>query len=393
MKARLVVTFFAACLALAPLPGASRAGCPPVALRLKVENGVGYRQFYGNYNYAVGLNIQTDAQQARDERIANLVVQKLQALQQQTPQTLPQSMPDRWSLVRANCVKCHTETNEKAIAALYLGDLDALSCEEKLAMVRMVTDGKMPPNKPLAPDVVGNLLGQIAGATTAPGYSPQAVAEPQRMDFQVQAEPDVAPEPPKPILPKWKFAEGEKVTLSDGLVSGKVIERHRTQHLETGRVFNVYTVEYDNGHISAEIEERFRKYSEPEALQAPAEDVPPPPTPEPVMYKTEAAEGMAAPESTREVPTTTGIGGPELSNFAVLDVTDNGATFSWEAIPDAFVRVEIMGFVHGPYDNWDAKPPHVLTGLKSGEKYIYIVQAKDSEGRVGQAAQGSFTTK
>lgn len=197
-----ILCLVASSVALSHLPRGARAGCNPVVIRKQAI--VSYQQFYTPfaYTYAVGQQLQVESQ---EERIANLVVQKLQAQQQQVPQTMRQSPPDRWSLVRQNCVKCHTETNEKAIAALYMGDLDALDWESRLAMIRMVLDGKMPKNKPLDPAVIGNLLGQIANAETAPGYTPQV--QPGRLQLEYPAEQ--APPPPEPQATNQPVPNGE----------------------------------------------------------------------------------------------------------------------------------------------------------------------------------------
>ena len=149
--------------------GAAPAGCRVVALSHHKQAAIVYQPAYAQpYLYQVGAEFRTAAS---EDRIANLVVQKLQAQQltaqpQQAPQTLPLTAEvDRWALVKANCAGCHT-TNEKAVAHIDMTDLAALTCEQKLAMAAAVLDGKMPPKKQLEPSVLGNLLGEIVGAQT-----------------------------------------------------------------------------------------------------------------------------------------------------------------------------------------------------------------------------------
>ena len=149
--------------------GAAPAGCRVVALAHHKQAAIVYQPNYAQpYLYQVGGDLRAAAS---EERIANLVFQKLQAQQlsapaQQIPQTLPLTVEvDRWALVKATCVDCHT-TKEAAVAYVDMNDLAALSCEQKIAMVRAVLDGKMPPKKQLDPTVLGNLLGEIVGAET-----------------------------------------------------------------------------------------------------------------------------------------------------------------------------------------------------------------------------------
>ena len=138
------------------------AGCHAVAI--KKQAIVAYTPIVAPYYYAVGQNLQAAAS---EERIANLVIQKLQAQQQTAPQSLPLTAEvDRWSLVKANCAGCHT-TNQTAMEAVDMTDLDALTCEQKLACIAAVLDGVMPKGKKLDPQSLGNLLGEFSGASTA----------------------------------------------------------------------------------------------------------------------------------------------------------------------------------------------------------------------------------
>lgn len=139
------------------------AGCRHIAVVQK-QAAVAYAPVQQPYYWAVGQSLQDDA---RAERIANLVIQKLQAQQQTAPETLPLTAEvDRWALVKANCQSCHT-TNQKAMEAVDMTDLEALSCEQKLACIAAVLDGKMPKGKKLDPQTLGNLLGEFSGAETA----------------------------------------------------------------------------------------------------------------------------------------------------------------------------------------------------------------------------------
>lgn len=149
--------------------GAAPAGCRVVALSHHKQAAIVYQPSYAQpYLYQVGGDLRTAAS---EERIASLVFQKLQAQQLQasatpTPQTLPLTAEvDRWALVKATCVDCHT-TKEAAKNHVDMSDLASLTCEQKLGMVRAVLDGKMPPKKQLDPSVLGNLLGEIVGAET-----------------------------------------------------------------------------------------------------------------------------------------------------------------------------------------------------------------------------------
>ena len=137
------------------------AGCHAVAI--KKQAVVAYTPVVAPYYWSVGANLQA---QASEERIANLVIQKLQAQQQTAPERLPLTAEaDRWALVKANCQGCHI-TDKEAIAAVDMSILDDLNCSTKLKMAAAVLDSKMPPKKQLDPTIIGNLLGEIVGAET-----------------------------------------------------------------------------------------------------------------------------------------------------------------------------------------------------------------------------------
>lgn len=157
-------------VAIALLPGDSPAGCHAVAIRKQAV--VAYAPVQQPYYWAVAQNLQDDA---RAERIANLVIQKLQAQQQTAPERLPLTAEvDSHSIIKSRCIGCHG-TKAEAIAVLpaekFLehltgGNIEDYQAREK--MVRRMLDGTMPPSGPLPGDVLGNALGQIVGAETAP---------------------------------------------------------------------------------------------------------------------------------------------------------------------------------------------------------------------------------
>lgn len=168
--------FLAIGAAIFPLPRGSHAGCRHVQF-IHQQAAVVYQPVTQPYYWAVGSGLQEDAQA---QRIAAKVLQLLQAApqaQQQTapcptcqtpaPQTLPLSVAEPMSLMAQNCAGCH-RTNEKANEAFNMDDLSALTCEQKLAAIAAVVDGRMPKAKQLDPATLGNLIGQLSGAETAP---------------------------------------------------------------------------------------------------------------------------------------------------------------------------------------------------------------------------------
>lgn len=170
---RAIPVLLAACLVLLPLPGAGKAGCRAVRVHHHAHQqaAVVFQPVYQQpYWYQVGQSYQ----------IAAIVQETLKAQQQlQAPQQAapcptcpaPQTeqltvQPDRWALVKANCAGCHS-TNEKAMAHVDMTDLSLLTCEQKLACIAAVLDGKMPLKKNIDPQVRANLLGELSGAETA----------------------------------------------------------------------------------------------------------------------------------------------------------------------------------------------------------------------------------
>lgn len=161
-----VILLFVAGAALTLLPGDAPAGCKNVIIQKQAV--IAYQPVYQAATYQVGAELRTHSS---DERIAELVFQKIQA-QQLKFAAQPESMPltvapeaDRWALTKKHCQACHL-TNENAKAALDMSDFAAISCDQKLDAIAACLDGAMPKGKPLPPDVLGNLLGEWAGANT-----------------------------------------------------------------------------------------------------------------------------------------------------------------------------------------------------------------------------------
>ncbi len=163
------MTRFILCLAFMAMacnPSSTPAGCRHVQVVQQLQAAVQYQPVYAQpYLYSVGANLQT---QASEERIAALVIQKLQAAQQQTapaPQTLPLTAEvDRWQLVRNKCQGCHS-TSEAAKTAFDLsGDLETLTCEQRLNAIRQLVDGSMPKGKPVTAEELGDLIGTFSGS-------------------------------------------------------------------------------------------------------------------------------------------------------------------------------------------------------------------------------------
>jgi hypothetical protein len=163
--------------ALFLLPGdCADAGCRHVQVVQQLQAAVQYQPVYAQpYLYSVGANLQT---QASEERIAALVIQKLNAQQLTTsannsqtshnlpaPQTLPLTAEvDRWQLVRNRCAGCH-ETNAKAKEAIsFSGELESLTCEQRLNAIRQLVDGSMPKGKPVTAEELGDLIGTFSGS-------------------------------------------------------------------------------------------------------------------------------------------------------------------------------------------------------------------------------------
>lgn len=175
-RIRSLLLLSVASFALLPLTGSGRAGCRSVVAHHQQQLVVGYTPAYPAQSYYVGGQLQLQASEDRiAQKAAALVVQQLtaQALkaEQSPPVPQPETLPltaevDRWALVKASCVGCHA-TNEKAREAMDMTDLSALTCEQKLACIAAVLDGRMPKSKKLDPQTLGNLLGEFAGAETA----------------------------------------------------------------------------------------------------------------------------------------------------------------------------------------------------------------------------------
>lgn len=108
--------------------------------------------------YQVGESVQEDA---LAERIAARVLAKLEA------QTAAQATAAT-TLVQQHCSKCHSGGPEAAKGGIDLtGDLD---CETRLHAIRMLLANdparRMPKGKELDPQVLGDLIGELAGVET-----------------------------------------------------------------------------------------------------------------------------------------------------------------------------------------------------------------------------------
>lgn len=152
------------CVVALPLQGSSDAGCRHVQV-VQQQAVVAYQPVAQPYYWSVAQNLQDDA---KAERIANLVIQKLQAQQQAAPERLPLTAEvDRWELVKANCASCHAGTNVKATESVDMTDLAALTCEQKLVCIASMLDGRMPKGKQIDSQTFANILGEFSGAETA----------------------------------------------------------------------------------------------------------------------------------------------------------------------------------------------------------------------------------
>ena len=198
------MTRFILCLAFMAMacnPSSTPADCRHVQVVQQLQAAVQYQPVYTPYLYAVGSNLQT---QASEERIANLVIQKLQAQQLKAPRKYgepltkqqcldlaseyegtaaafpddeppavpaPQTLPltaevDRWANTKQVCAGCHT-TGADAMAHVNMADFSALTCEQKLSAIRNMVEGKMPPpksGKVLSAEQLGQIIGEFAGA-------------------------------------------------------------------------------------------------------------------------------------------------------------------------------------------------------------------------------------
>lgn len=175
---RITAVLFAAGLVLLPLPGSAPAGCRAVVHHGHHQQAaVVFQSVYQQpYWYSVGANLQIQAivQETIKQQLQMQQPQQLTApqcpdgtCQTPQPQTLPLTAPSPLSLMAKNCQGCHT-TNEKAQAAFDMADLTALTCEQKLACIAAVVDGRMPKGKQLSAQDLGDLIGQLSGAETAP---------------------------------------------------------------------------------------------------------------------------------------------------------------------------------------------------------------------------------
>lgn len=156
--------------ALLLLPGdCADAGCRHVQVvqQQQLQAVVAYQANYAQpYLYSVGMPYQYAA--IKEQIKAELRAEQ-QAQQQTTPapQTLPLTAEvDRWQLVKANCQSCHV-TNQAAKEHVDMTDLSTLSCEQKLACIAAMLDGRMPRGKQIDSQTFANILGEFSGAATA----------------------------------------------------------------------------------------------------------------------------------------------------------------------------------------------------------------------------------
>jgi mono/diheme cytochrome c family protein len=164
------------------LPGDSpRAGCRSVvAVHHQKQAAVVFAQQYAQpYYYSVGAPLQYAAMKEQIKAELRAEAQQLSAAERREAppsavETLPITAPESHSIIKDKCIGCHG-TNQKAMDALpaeqFLAHLTGSEIEDYQARERMMVrmlDGSMPPKGPLPGDVLGNALGQIVGAETAP---------------------------------------------------------------------------------------------------------------------------------------------------------------------------------------------------------------------------------
>ncbi len=287
-RTKLLLLILSAALALLPLSGAGQAGCRSVAVHHgRQQLVVDYVQSYPPQTYYVGQQLQLNAQEDRlAQKTAKLVLEQLraQALQApaeatQQPERLPLTAEDQFSLVRQFCTGCHG-TNTKAAEAFDMSDLASLTCEQRVQMATSVLDGRMPKGKKIPPEVMGNLLGQILGADTAPnaGVKPRPAPRVEQLE--------------SPPVPEWKFQKGDIVTfdLEGRTLCGTVIGHHKTDKNTS------YTILFgpgteDSDSVQYEIAEHRLQFASParplstaaeampERWESKTEDAPPQPEP------------------------------------------------------------------------------------------------------------------
>lgn len=131
-----------------------------------------YAQPYA-VNYFVGAPIRVEAivQQAlrADPQWQEFQqFKQWQTLRAHEPQATSQAVAS--SLIAANCASCHS--GAKPAKGLVLDGETAVTCEQKLAAMKAVRDGKMPPpNKAaaLSPEAKGDLLSELLDLPTIGG--------------------------------------------------------------------------------------------------------------------------------------------------------------------------------------------------------------------------------
>jgi len=188
-RTKLLLLILSAALALLPLSGAGQAGCRSVAVHhAKQQLVVGYTPVYAPpQTYYVGQQLQLNAQEDRlAQKTAKIVLEQLraQALQApaeavQQPERLPLTAGDLdtegYSLLVKHCYRCHGKDEGKAAEAMSFADMltkmrgeDLQNYRTRERIAALVLDGKMPPGGGIPGQELGDLLGQIVRAETAP---------------------------------------------------------------------------------------------------------------------------------------------------------------------------------------------------------------------------------
>lgn len=149
---------------------------------------IALNQVYPPSYYSVGAAIQ---EEAIAERVASLVLQKLATATTGEQPAGPQPIPGEHaqlnqSAVNASCVDCHGGPKGTK-GGLNFTNLAALDCETRLQAITAVLEQRMPPNKALEPDVVGDVLHDFATAA--------AVAAQQTSKLTGGPEPGPVPPP------------------------------------------------------------------------------------------------------------------------------------------------------------------------------------------------------
>ena len=163
------IAIMSACASLYPC-GYAGSGCRSVSVVHQRQAVVAYAPSHPGYLYSVGTGLQLRAaiEVAKEELRA-----EMRAMQLNSPGNLessPERLPltaevDRWANTKQVCAGCHT-TNASAMEAFSMADFSLLTCEQKLAAVKHLAQGTMPPpeKKQITPEQRGQIIGEFAGA-------------------------------------------------------------------------------------------------------------------------------------------------------------------------------------------------------------------------------------